>query len=805
MFSPDGQYLAVGYYQVQDRGNLCEVWDLALGKKLWSVRLIRPLMHGGCFAFSPDSHSIAIGLAEERFGRPDDRLALLDVATGEELKTLGRGLRPEKLAFHPDGGRIAVSGPDGRVRVIDAGTAAVVAALPHPAGTCGIAWSGDGGLLAAGCSNGRIYVWDAASGRLRSELAGHQSLPIHLAFDLAGGLLASHSWDDTALWDPVGGRPVVTASGRGLRFGPDGRQLAFARVAAGGLQLGIWDVADGRECRTLHHGAVGNRSPWPGSRSVSGVDFSPDGRLLASAGADGVHLWDPATAAHAAHLPPRSSHTVGFRPDGSGLLAFGKAGLHLWPVTRPGDGRGNDIQFGPAADLGLAGSNNCDPACWSSDGQLLACVDHRNHRALLLKPDGKVQTAFDGPIPNIISVALSPDGRWLATGTWKGSAVLVWDARTGKPVRTLDTARATTGTAAVAFSPDGQWLVTGGPGDYRFWRVGSWERGPVVVRDHEVEGPAPLAFAPDGTLLAVAWSAHLVKLIDPATGDEVAALDAPDRQAVSGLRFSPDGGRLAVATENHVVQLWDLRAVRRQLAGMGLDWGSAGGPTPPDAAPRPPLRVTVGRPPAKDFREERRLAAAAHQRQVPRLEKAVSDYGEALARRSDDSDALVKRASAYVRLGQINKAAADLARALELNPNLADACNELAWIRATGPADLRDPAKALALAQRAVRIAPADRDFRNTLGVVLYRLGQFDGAVDCFRQAAEAADGGATAHDLFFLAMCRHRLGDTPGALDAYEQAERWWAAQRGLSLSLIDELHAFRAEARSLLGIPLE
>ena len=83
----------------------------------------------------------------------------------------------------------------------------------------------------------------------------------------------------------------------------------------------------------------------------------------------------------------------------------------------------------------------------------------------------------------------------LVTGTWKGPEVVVWDVGSGKPVRTLPTVKATTGTASVAFSPDGKWLVTGGPGNYRFWSVGSWERGLVISRDHEMEGPAPLAFS----------------------------------------------------------------------------------------------------------------------------------------------------------------------------------------------------------------------------------------------------------------------------------------------------------------------
>src|SRR5260370_23302325 len=113
--------------------------------------------------------------------------------------------------------------------------------------------------------------------------------------------------------------------------------------------------------------------------------------------------------------------------------------------------------------------------------------------------------------------------------------------------------------------------------------------------------------------------------------------------------------------------------------------------------------------------------------------------------------------------------------ALKIDPNLTRACNDLVWIYVTGPAVLRNPKKALALAQRAVRIPPEDTDRRNTLGVVLYRLGQFDGAVDSLRQAIHYNRGEATAHDLFFLAMSYHQLGENEQTRKCYDRALHWW------------------------------
>jgi WD40 repeat protein len=110
--------------------------------------------------------------------------------------------------------------------------------------------------------------------------------------------------------------------------------------------------------------------------------------------------------------------------------------------------------------------------------------------------------------------------------------------------------------------------------------VGSWEPGPVIRVAASIVIPA--AFSRDGGLMAVSDISRTVRLVDPATGREIATLAAPDSGLHTRLCFSPDGSQLAVATETQTIQLWDLRLIRRQLATMNLDWDL----TPP--APRVP-------------------------------------------------------------------------------------------------------------------------------------------------------------------------------------------------------------------------
>ena len=127
-------------------------------------------------------------------------------------------------------------------------------------------------------------------------------------------------------------------------------------------------------------------------------------------------------------------------------------------------------------------------------------------------------------------------------------------------------------------------------------------------------------------------------------------------------------------------------------------------------------------------------------------------------------------------------------------------CNNLAWVYVTGPEKLRDPAKALALAERAVKLSPQQQIFLNTLGVVQYRNGQYAAAVETLEKSLSASKGEFAGFDLFFLAMCHARLGAPAKARDCFDRAVKWWEGKKGLSAQHVAELTAFRAEAAAVL-----
>jgi tetratricopeptide (TPR) repeat protein len=149
-------------------------------------------------------------------------------------------------------------------------------------------------------------------------------------------------------------------------------------------------------------------------------------------------------------------------------------------------------------------------------------------------------------------------------------------------------------------------------------------------------------------------------------------------------------------------------------------------------------------------------------------------------------------------------------RDFEANPGAAPACNELAWAYLMAPEPLRDAKAAVPLAEKAVRLAPENPNYRNTLGVAYHRASRYREAIEALRPNLEHQEDWALPSDLYFLAMSAHRLGETARARDYYDWAVRqhdasvrWAQAQPDFNRAFLEELAAFRAEAEELLGIP--
>ena len=290
---------------------------------------------------------------------------------------------------------------------------------------------------------------------------------------------------------------------------------------------------------------------------ISVVAFAPDSRLLASGSTDNtIRLWDATTGTELRALKghTRPVLSLAFTRDGS-VLASGSADqtIRLWDTT---SGRELHV-LGDDADGGAV-AGGAAALAFGADGSTLISVsiditqgEGGLRYALSFKhwdyATGQLLHAFSAPCGQVIAIALSPDGRTLASGGF--DPLTLWDVGSGRKVRTL--AGGDKVVEALTFSPDGRTLAGAG----RLWDVTS---GRELRTLNGYEGGA---FSPDGRTLAVIEGRTRISLLTLPNGEVARTFEGP-QLGVNCLAFSPDGATLASGDGDFVIRLRDTGAGR---------------------------------------------------------------------------------------------------------------------------------------------------------------------------------------------------------------------------------------------------
>jgi hypothetical protein len=410
----------------------------------------------------------------------------------------------------------------------------------------------------------------------------------------------------------------------------------------------------------------------------------------------------------------------------------------------------------------------------------------------------------------VSSVAFSPDGSRIVTGSWDRMAK-VWDARSATPP--LDLKGHTGQVSSAAFSPEGSRIVTGSQDlTARVWDAPSG--APLLdLKGHSGE-VSSVAFSPDGSRIVTGSHDGTAKVWDAPSGTLL--LDLGGHRGAVIAAFSPDGSRIITRSADPTAKVWDA-CTGEELKREPIPPAPWPSPISPDgrliAHPVGNRVELISLQPDEEELSYRRVLMQPNFRLYREAYDAATNARDAFAARfylnlfppaeqtRIRAEPIVKPLFARLLLRD------DVLAALKAQPatdteiqaaclKLAETwsesgleCNNAGWALVSAPG-LPDAnyQRGLRLAKAACRLEPEYGMFLNTLGVAQYRCGLMAEALATLTRSNELNHG--MPEDLAFLALAQHRLG----------QSEKARATLRRVREVMKDPSRHPTAEARAFL-----
>jgi WD40 repeat protein len=324
------------------------------------------------------------------------------------------------------------------------------------------------------------------------------------------------------------------------------------------------------EIHRLRLGAVRDRMPRLAAvidvvGDVSSVDFSPDGRQVATADSRGaVTVWEAGSGRrlHGPHAPSGFPVKVRIAPDGRRLL--------LVPEVRLPAMRGVDKPIGTARVLDIATGLPLVPdvahifwGVFSPDGRWLATIGTGNSKEIRAVGEAGSARRLDASPAPVSWMEFSPDGTKLCA-VGDDEAAWLWSVSDGRPI--CESLPIGGYGMRVVFSPSGSQMATLSMDSVHNWtvRVWDWSKGQIDWQSSGFASPGPILDfgTPGGRRILTGNSSGSISL--QSLGEPSGALVEirPGKGSIRGWAVSADGRRVAAGSEDGSVKIWNIEDAR---------------------------------------------------------------------------------------------------------------------------------------------------------------------------------------------------------------------------------------------------
>jgi WD40 repeat protein/tRNA A-37 threonylcarbamoyl transferase component Bud32 len=295
------------------------------------------------------------------------------------------------------------------------------------------------------------------------------------------------------------------------------------------------------------------------------VEFSPDGKLLATASADkSARIWDAESGLCRRVLRGHKSdvNSIAFHPSGERVVTAGDDGqVIIWNMTT-----GERVKT-------ITLREKIFTAAFSPDGETLAVCGEGRALKLYDAETIKLDSNFISSSQDAENSALafSASGKWLVAGCENGE-LYHWTVKT-KKLRDQFKTRFPVNT--ISISPDEKWLIAGHRNRRHVSLFDLTERHGAGYIYRSFDWIHDVKFHPSGDYFAVATKDGIVDFFEPHRKQPIRQIRGHNCRVWS-VAFRPDGQRLATAAADHKIRIWDLEH-------GPLAWHSISLATPEDA------------------------------------------------------------------------------------------------------------------------------------------------------------------------------------------------------------------------------